>query len=87
MKNMDKRQLLEILEEWNFWKKDLDTGIERKDYLKKCLKFLKTNVIVAVIGVRRSGKSYIMRQLIRRLIKSGMPRENILMINFEDKDL
>ena len=82
---MEKRELLEILDDWNFWKRELDTGKEREAYLKRCLSFLKTNVIVAIIGVRRSGKSYIMRQIIKKLIEKGTARNNILMINFEDK--
>jgi len=38
---MDKKELIEILQEWNFWKKELDTGKERKLYLEKCLRFLR----------------------------------------------
>ena len=82
---MNKEELLEILQDWNFWKKGLDTGIERKPYLDKCLSFLKVNVITAIIGIRRSGKSYIMRQTIKKLIEGGEESKNILMINLEDK--
>ncbi len=82
---MEKSELLEILQDWNFWKKELDTGKERKAYLEKCLRFLKTNVVTSIIGVRRAGKSYIMRQVIKELIEEGTEREDILMVNFEDK--
>lgn len=82
---MRKEELLEILHDWNFWKGELTTGRERKTYTEKSLRFLKTNVIVAIIGVRRSGKSYIMRQTIKKLIESGIERKNILMVNLEDK--
>ncbi|HJH26789.1 MAG TPA: ATPase [Methanophagales archaeon] len=82
---MNKRELLEILHDWNFWKNELDTGKERKAYLEKCLRFLKTNVVTAIIGVRRAGKSYIMRQTIKELIEKGTERKDTLMINFEDK--
>ena len=81
---MEKNELLEILHDWNFWKKELDTGKERKVYLEKCLRFLHTNVVTAIIGVRRAGKSYIMRQTIKELIEKGRERKNILMVNFED---
>ncbi len=76
--------MLEILHDWNFWKKELDTGKERRAYLEKCLRVLETNVVTAIIGVRRAGKSYLMRQVIKKLIKKGVKRENILMVNFED---
>ena len=82
---MRKEELLEILQDWNFWRKELDTGKERRRYLEKCLRFLKTRVIVAVVGVRRAGKSYIMRQAIKKLIENGIKRKNILMVNFEDR--
>ena len=82
---MDKKELIEILQEWNFWKKELDTGKERELYLEKCLRFLNVNVVVSIIGIRRSGKSYIMRQTIKKLIKKGTESKNILMVNFEDR--
>lgn len=82
---MDKGEILEILQDWNIWRKELDTGTERKGYLERCLKFLKVNIIVAVIGIRRAGKSYIMRQTIEKLTEKGMEKKNILMVNFEDK--
>src|SRR3989338_8416710 len=82
---MDKNDLLEILQDWNFWNKELETGKERKGYTEKCLSLLRTNVIAAIIGVRRSGKSYLMRQVIKELIQKGSERKNILMVNFEDK--
>lgn len=81
---MDKRELLEILNDWNFWKNELDTGKERQLYTERCLKLLKANVITAIIGVRRAGKSYIMRQVIKKLIED-IDKKNTLMVNFEDR--
>ncbi len=85
IQNMEKSDILEILYDWNFWKKELDAGKKRKNYTNRCLEFLKTNIVVAIIGVRRSGKSYVMRQAIKELINNGIKRKNILMINFEDR--
>ncbi len=82
---MEKSDILEILYDWNFWKKELCTGKKRENYTNRCIKFLKTNIVVAIIGVRRSGKSYIMRQVIRALIENNIKSKNLLMINFEDK--
>lgn len=82
---MRKEEVLEILQDWNFWKKELDSGKERTGYLETCLRLLKTNVVVALIGIRRSGKSYIMRQIIKKLIASGEERKNILLVNLEDR--
>lgn len=82
---LDKNTILEILVDWNFWKKDLPTGIERKNYLSKASSFLQSNVILSIIGVRRAGKSFLMRQIARDLITQKIKKENILIINFEDK--
>lgn len=82
---MRKDDLLEILEDWNFWKKNLESGIKRKHYLEQGERFLKTNVIIAIIGVRRSGKSYVIRQMVKRMIENGIDRKNMLIVNFEDK--
>jgi predicted AAA+ superfamily ATPase len=46
--------------------KKLNCSIERKDYVEKALKFLQSNMIVSLIGVRRSGKSMLMRQIVRK---------------------
>lgn len=81
---MDKNLILEILNDWNFWKKQQDTGIERKEYLQTCLSLLKSNVVLAIIGIRRAGKSYLMRQIAKSLISNGISPENILIVNFED---
>ena len=81
---MDKNQIIEVLEDWNFWKKNLDSGIEREEYLQLAKRLIKPNVILSLIGVRRSGKSYLMRQLAKELIKKGAEKKVILIINFED---
>ncbi|MFZ0240217.1 MAG: AAA family ATPase [Desulfobacterales bacterium] len=41
----------------------------------------------ACIGVRRSGKSTCMFQIIQRLLDAGVPRQNILYVNFFDARL
>jgi len=45
-----------------------------------------TNKIVSLIGVRRSGKTYMLYSLIEELRKD-IPKENIVYINFEDDRL
>jgi hypothetical protein len=82
---MRKEEILEILLDWNFWRKDLYIGKEREMYLKKALKFLNTNMILSIIGIRRAGKSILMRQIAEKLIGSGTKKENILIVNFEDR--
>ena len=72
---MENSDILEIMNDWNFWKKELDTGRKRNGYTERCLEFLKTNIVTTIIGVRRSGKSYIMRQMIKELIEKGIKKD------------
>lgn len=86
-KKIDKNELLTVLNDWNFWQKDLLIGVKRDDYLTKAKSFLKEGQILVITGARRSGKSFIMRQLIKELINSGIAPQETLMINFEDPRL
>ncbi len=57
-------------------------GVER-DIKSSVESFLKTKYILAITGVRRSGKSYLLYQLIETLLHQTPP-ENILYVNFDD---
>lgn len=81
---MENNEILNILEDWNFWKKDLDTGIKRDFYLEKLKKIIPSEQIIAITGARRSGKSFIMKQLAKELINQGLNKNQILTVNFED---
>jgi len=82
---MNKNELIDILEDWNFWTKDLKIGLNRGSYLAVLEERLSSEQIKVIIGARRSGKSYIMRQLAQWLIdKKGVDKNNILIVNFED---
>jgi len=81
---MEKAQIIEILEDWNFWTKDHNAGIPREEYLQKLTKLAETEQIIVVLGVRRSGKSTIMHQYIKKLINRKVDPKNILYVNFED---
>ena len=80
---MESGEIISVLEKWNFWNRDIDTGIRRNatDAISPALNL---NKVITLTGVRRCGKSYIARQLARHLIDSKVPRENILIVNFEE---
>ena len=79
---MQKDHLLEILSDWNFWAKEIDTGFKREAYIKKLIPLItETNQIVCIAGIRRSGKSTLIRQLAKEL-GGGT---NTLIVNFEDE--
>ncbi|MGB9721633.1 MAG: ATP-binding protein [bacterium] len=81
---MNKNEIIRILDDWNFWNKDQESGIDRNYYTDRLHSYLKTDQVAVITGVRRSGKSYIMRQVAKKLINSGVSRNEILVINFED---
>lgn len=47
----------------------------------------KINKIISLIGVRRSGKTYLFYSLIKKLMKRGVDKKNIIYLNFEDDRL
>jgi len=57
--------------------------------IKKRLLIIPVNLplIVSLIGARRSGKTYLLYSIIKQLVESGIPRKNILYLNFEDERL
>jgi len=56
--------------------------IERPDYIKRILPFVDKSLIKVIVGQRRVGKSYILKQLSRIIIKSN-PAANIIFIDKE----
>ena len=60
--------------------------IERKDYIDKISPFINKHIIKVLIGPRRSGKSTILKQIINSLINEGIPKDNIVWMNFELSD-
>ncbi len=46
-----------------------------------------TGIIISLIVVRRSGKTYLLYDTIKRLISAGIQKRNIVYINFEDERL
>ncbi len=46
----------------------------------------RTDVVKIITGMRRSGKTVLMRQFMQRLIDSGVPEGNIVYMNFESRD-
>ena len=48
---------------------------------------LETNVNYCFVGIRRTGKSYMMYQQIKQLEADGIPLSQIIYVNFEDERL
>jgi len=76
--------MVEILKELilDFQEFDLITGVPRRLKITPV-----TGKATVCIGVRRSGKSTFMFQLMKQLLDEGVPRQNILYLNFFDDRL
>ncbi len=77
-------ELIKTLLLWNFWEKEIETGILRDQYLNQIQRYAQTDEIIVLTGIRRSGKSTILLQFLQSIIKKGVPPQNTLYINFED---
>ncbi len=60
--------------------------IKRELYLNKIRGFYNNELIKVITGVRRSGKSVLLRQIIEELKANGISDDHIIYINFEDFD-
>jgi len=69
-----------VIAEWRAWRPP--ASVERELKLS-----LSPTYIVAVAGPRQAGKTYRMFQLVRELEEAGIPRGNILYVNFEHERL
>ena len=58
--------------------------IERKEYLNALQDWRDRHVIKVITGIRRCGKSTLLRQYRERLLASGVKAENVISVNLED---
>lgn len=69
---------------YNFWNNHVPKlGYSRQEYLDNIFGFCNNSLIKVLIGQRRTGKSYLLRQIAHRLIENGTPAKNIFYINKE----
>lgn len=59
----------------------------REFYLEKLKYYIDTEFIKVITGVRRSGKSYLLKMLEQELKNRGIARERIIFLNFESLEL
>ncbi|WP_409199292.1 ATP-binding protein [Methanobrevibacter sp. DSM 116169] len=60
--------------------------IKRELYLNKINPYINKDIIKVITGIRRCGKSTILKQLSAEFIDNGVNKENIILINFELKE-
>ena len=58
--------------------------IKRETYLQKIRPFINTDLIKVMTGMRRCGKSVMLELIKQELLASGVRRQQIISLNFED---
>ncbi len=76
--------VIEILKKWNLWEKEINIGIRREKYIKRIMLYMERREILVLKGIRRSGKSTIIKQLMHELVQTGISKKQILYVNAED---
>ena len=78
---------LKILKKYNHWDSEkLDFGFPRPEYTETIKDYIGNRLVKVLTGQRRTGKSYIMRQIAKALICNGINPHNIIFINRELTD-
>jgi len=74
------------LEGQNPWwfAKDFETGIDRLLWYPQITKYLKAKEVFLLVGARRTGKSTLAYQIIKKLLNNGTAPENIVFINLDE---
>ena len=58
--------------------------IKREIYIKKIIPFIDKDVVKVLTGIRRSGKSYMLKLIMEELKNNGITHEQFININFEN---
>ena len=64
----------------------METLVDRPTYVDRLLKWRDRDVVKIVTGVRRCGKSTVLRLFRERLLSSGVPADRIVAFDFENPD-
>lgn len=77
----------ELLYQYNPWWEDTEFGKDikpREKYLSSLIKYLENKQIIVLTGLRRVGKTTLMKLLIKRLIKKEIKSDHILYVSLDD---
>lgn len=76
--------MLDQIRKYNLWDGNVpELGFLRTHYTDRIHAATGNNLVKVLIGQRRAGKSFVLRQLAKRLMDEGIPAQNILYINKE----
>lgn len=77
-------EIINSIRKYNYWNDNsFDSGYRRLLYTNKIGQYVGNKLVKVLVGQRRVGKSYILRQIASELISQGIKSENIFYINKE----
>ena len=81
--------MIDKISRFNFWQGQVPAiGYLRKGYVERLIKTMNNSLVKVFTGQRRSGKSYLLRMLLKHLLVEQKVRpENILYLNMEMYEL
>jgi uncharacterized protein len=90
-KVLSMEEIFSNLEKFNFWTSSNELGKDsypksgyvRTFYLEKIIKYINNSLVKVIVGQRRTGKSYLLRQIAFHLIQTGVSPKNIFYLNKE----
>lgn len=62
MQDLSKLGIMAILNDWNYWNRDVPQYVPRPEYQEKMRRFRRSGEIIVLTGMRRSGKSTLLKQ-------------------------
>ncbi|MFT4092097.1 MAG: AAA family ATPase, partial [Niabella sp.] len=81
------KENIKTIRKYNLWGTEkFETGYRREEYTGTIADYVGNRLIKVLVGQRRAGKSFILRQIARQLIENGVKPENTLIINREFTD-
>ena len=72
-----------LIEQNKHWQDDFNYKSVKREKLDKLISYLPLRQIITITGIRRCGKSTLLKQAINYLIENKVNRKNILFINLE----
>jgi hypothetical protein len=77
-------EIIDSVSKYNLWGGNSPfLGFNRHIYQEKVMKSVGNNLVKVVVGQRRVGKSFVLRQVLSQIVAGGVPAENTLYINKE----
>ena len=73
-----------LLDSNPWWRHKLEINYKNRDIYQKLQKYIEAKQIIALTGLRRTGKTTIMMKIIKEKIDSGFAKDNIIYFSFDN---